>query len=97
MAWDEQIDRAEPDLVRHLLKTVVRALMGAEADATCGAPFGTRSDERGNSRNGYRPREWDTRVGTIAAAMLILARDKRATTADLRVLKAALRRALDTV
>ena len=31
LAWDEQIDRAEPDLVRHLLKTFVQALMGAEA------------------------------------------------------------------
>lgn len=65
LAWDEQIDRAEPDLVRHLLKTFVQALMGAEADAMCGASYGARSDERVNSRNGYRPREWDTRVGTI--------------------------------
>ena len=29
------------------------------------AAFGERSDERVNSRNGYRQRRWDTRVGTI--------------------------------
>jgi len=43
----------------------VEALMGAEADAICGAPYGARSAERVNSRNGYRPREWDTRAGTL--------------------------------
>ncbi len=52
--WIEQIDRAEPDLLRALLKTFVQALMGADADAICGAPYGSRSDERVNSRNGYR-------------------------------------------
>ena len=69
LAWDAQIDRAEPDLVRHLLRTFVQALMGAEADALCGAPYGARSDERTNSRNGYRPRDWDTRAGTIDLAI----------------------------
>ena len=69
LPWDEHIDRAEPDLVRHLLKTFVQALMNAEADAVCGAPYGVRSDERSNVRNGYRPREWDTRAGTIELAI----------------------------
>ena len=45
---------AEPDLLRALLKTFVEALMGAEADAICGAPYGSRSEDRTNSRNGYR-------------------------------------------
>ena len=31
----------------------------------CGAAYGERSEERVNSRNGYRQRRWDTRVGTI--------------------------------
>jgi len=35
LPWAEQIDRAEPDLLRALLKTFVEALMGAEADAMC--------------------------------------------------------------
>ena len=37
--------------------------MGAEADAVCGAAYGERSDERTNTRNGYRRRDWDTRAG----------------------------------
>jgi transposase-like protein len=52
-----------------MLSTFVQALMGAEADAVCGAPFGARSDERTNTRNGYRHREWDTRAGTIDVAI----------------------------
>src|SRR5947207_1579556 len=31
---------------------VVQALMGAEADAVCGAPFGERSEERVNTATG---------------------------------------------
>ncbi|MDP9461486.1 MAG: IS256 family transposase [Actinomycetota bacterium] len=69
LPWIEQIDRAEPDLLRAMLKTFVQALMGAEADAICGAPFGARTEERTNTRNGYRPREWDTRAGTIELAI----------------------------
>src|SRR5512143_669977 len=44
-------------------------LMSAEADAICGAPYGTSSPERTNSRNGYRHREFDTRVGTLDVAI----------------------------
>jgi putative transposase len=65
----EHLERAEPDVLRSLLKSFVEALMGAEADAVCGAPYGARSQERTNSRNGYRAREWDTRVGTMEVAI----------------------------
>ncbi len=65
----EHLQRAEPDLLRSMLTTFVEALMGAEADAICGAPYGTRSAERVNSRNGYRAREWDTRAGTVEVAI----------------------------
>ncbi len=65
----EQLDQASPDLLRAMLTTFVQALMGAEADAVCGAPFGARSQERSNTRNGYRHREWDTRAGTIDVAI----------------------------
>jgi putative transposase len=61
----EQLERAEPDLLRAMLQTFVQALMGAEVDALCGAPYGARTEERVNSRNGYRVREWDTRAGTM--------------------------------
>jgi putative transposase len=66
---DEQLGQASPDLLRAMVSTFVQALMGAEADAVCGAPFGARSDERRNTRNGYRHREWDTRAGTIDVAV----------------------------
>ncbi len=67
--WHEQVDRADPDLLRTMLKTFVQTLMSAEADAICGAPYGLSSDERTNTRNGYRPREWDTRAGTMELAI----------------------------
>jgi transposase-like protein len=52
-----------------MITTFVAALMGAEADAVCGAEYGVRSDERTNTRNGYRRRDWDTRAGTIELAI----------------------------
>jgi putative transposase len=56
----------EPDVLRELMKVFLEALMGAEADSACGASYGERSDERVNSRNGYRDRDFDSRVGTVA-------------------------------
>jgi putative transposase len=61
----EHLDQASPDLLRAMVRSFAQALMGAEADAVCGAGYGERSDERTNTRNGYRPREWDTRAGSI--------------------------------
>jgi putative transposase len=65
----EQLTQASPDLLRGMVATFVEALMGAEADAVCGAPFGARSEERVNVRNGYRARQWDTRAGSIEVAI----------------------------
>ena len=65
----EQLSQASPDLLRAMLASFVEALMGADADAICGAPYGVRSEERTNIRNGYRRRDWDTRVGTIELAI----------------------------
>jgi transposase-like protein len=53
------------DTLRELLALMVQQLMGAEADEICGAGFQERSEDRVNSRNGYRLRRWDTRLGTI--------------------------------
>ena len=47
-----QLECAELDLLRAMLKTFVVALMGADADAICGAPYRSRSQERTNSGNG---------------------------------------------
>ncbi len=65
----EQLDQASPDLMRNLLTTFVNALLSAQADAVCGAGYGERSSERVNSRNGYRHRDLDTRVGTLDVAV----------------------------
>jgi transposase-like protein len=65
----EQLETASPDLLRAMVKTFADALMSAEADAVCGAPYGQRSEDRTNSRNGYRAREWDTRAGTVELAV----------------------------
>ncbi len=61
----KQLEEASPDLLREMVREFAEALMGAEADALCGADYGERSPERVNIRNGYRERRWDTRVGTI--------------------------------
>jgi transposase-like protein len=66
---DDQLATASPDLLRGLLSTFIQALMSAEADAVCGAGYGARSPQRSNSRNGYRHRDFDTRAGTIDAAI----------------------------
>jgi putative transposase len=65
----EQLDQASPDLLRGMVRTFAQALMSADADAVCGAGYGERSDDRVNSRNGYRHREWDTRAGSIDLAI----------------------------
>jgi putative transposase len=55
----------DTDLARAMLAAFAEALMSAEASMQCQAAYGERSEERVNSRNGYRERRWDTRVGTI--------------------------------
>jgi putative transposase len=65
----EQLAQASPDLLRQMLTTFINTLMSAEADAACGAEYGARSPERTNTRNGYRPREFDTRAGTLDVAI----------------------------
>lgn len=66
---DEQLAQASPDLMRDLLSTFVNSLLSAQADSVCGAGYGQRTDERVNSRNGYRHRDLDTRVGTLDVAV----------------------------
>src|SRR2546423_12403345 len=65
----KQLEEASPDLLRAMVKEMAEALMGAEAEALCGAGYGERSPERVNRRNGYRERDWDTRVGSIELAL----------------------------
>jgi putative transposase len=66
---EEQLVRASPDLLRELLQTFINTLLSAEADAVCGAEYGTTSPDRVNRRNGYRHRDFDTRAGSIDVAV----------------------------
>jgi transposase-like protein len=52
-----------------MLTTFINALMSAEADAFCGAPYGMPDPSRVNVRNGYRHRDFDTRAGTLDVAV----------------------------
>src|SRR4051794_28256379 len=65
----EHLASASPDLLRSLLTTFIDTLMSAEADVVCGAEYGTSSPQRVNTRNGYRHRDFDTRVGTLDVAI----------------------------
>jgi hypothetical protein len=76
----ERLTTTHPDVLRELLATFIHTLMGAEADAVCGAAYGQRSAERTNSRNGYRHRQFDTRAGSLDLAIPKL----RRTSADHR-------------
>ena len=92
----EALSEASPDLMRHLLQTMINALLSADADAVVGAEWGRPSPERTAQRNGYRHRDLDTRVGTIDVAVpklrsgtyfpeWLLERRKRAETALITV------------
>ena len=63
------LEEGNVDVPRTMVKQMAEALMGAEVDALCGAARGERAPERTNQRNGYRPRAWDTRAGTIELAL----------------------------
>jgi len=66
---EEQLAQASPDLLRELLGSFINTLLSAEADAVCGAEYGTITPERVNRRNGYRHRDFDTRAGTVDVAI----------------------------
>jgi transposase-like protein len=69
-AWlRKQLAETDPDLLREMVQSFSEALMDAEVDSLCNASYGERTAERTNSRNGHRPRVWDTRAGTIELAI----------------------------
>jgi putative transposase len=55
----------DADFLRELIQDAAQRLMDIEVAAVCGAGHGERNPDRENQRNGYRPRQWDTRAGTI--------------------------------
>jgi transposase-like protein len=52
-----------------MVRRFAERLMAAEVDVLCNAGYGEVTPERTNSRNGYRSRTLDTRVGTIDLAV----------------------------
>jgi putative transposase len=58
-------ESADVDFLREGVRTLAQALMEVEVAAQIGAERGERTPQRVTHRNGYRPRDWDTRVGTV--------------------------------
>ena len=48
------LTEADPDLVRSMVQSFAEVLMNAEASGLCNAEYGQVTDDRVNSRNGYR-------------------------------------------
>jgi transposase-like protein len=61
--------RADADLVREMLAYAADQLMEAEVGGLTRAGYREKSAERAVSRNGYRSRIWDTRLGSIELAI----------------------------
>jgi len=69
MALLEQLSKyvveKDKDFLKEALTLLINALMDAEVTTIIGAEKYERNENRSNYRNGYRQREWDTRVGTL--------------------------------
>ena len=60
------IEEGDGDFLRETVHLLAQGVMEAEVTEITGVPKGERApDRRLTSRNGYRDRRWDTRVGTI--------------------------------
>lgn len=69
MALRELLRKAQveenSDFLREGVRTLTQALMELEVTQQIGAERHERTSERRGQRNGYRERQWDTRVGSI--------------------------------
>jgi transposase-like protein len=69
MALAELVRKAEQDgdvdFLREGVRVLTQALMEVEVSQQLGAERYERSAGRSGQRNGYRDRDWDTRVGTL--------------------------------
>lgn len=60
---------ADPEFLRQTLEWLLQQLMEAEVTERVGAERYDRTPDRTTYRNGHRPREWDTRLGTLHLAI----------------------------
>jgi transposase-like protein len=67
--FEDTLAAASPDLLRTMIREFAQRMMDAEVEQICGAGYGEVSDQRLNTRNGYRSRPWDTRAGSIELAV----------------------------
>jgi transposase-like protein len=65
----KHLEAEDNDLLREMVRSFAEGLMAAEMDVVCNAGYGEVTPDRTNSRNGYRSRTLDTRVGTIDLAV----------------------------
>lgn len=56
---------ADADFIRQTLQHALQRLMEMDVEALCQAAYGERSEDRINSRNGYRERAYETRAGKV--------------------------------
>ncbi len=64
------IATGDVDFLREGVRVLAQGVMEAEVTELTGVPKGARAPERRlTSRNGYRERRWDTRVGTVELAI----------------------------
>ena len=59
-----QMER-DADFLKEGVRVLAQALMEIEVDQHVGAGRHERTEGRSGQRNGYRERNWDTRVGTV--------------------------------
>lgn len=63
---------ADADFIKQTLQFALQRLMEMDVEALCKAAYGERTEERVNSRNGYRERALETRAGTVGLKILKL-------------------------
>jgi putative transposase len=61
----KRAEDADVDFLRDAVQAVLQAVMDADVSERIRATLHERTPDRTDYRNGYRPRRWDTRAGTI--------------------------------
>jgi putative transposase len=66
---DKLMSDEHADVLRESVAWMAAQLMETDVAARIGAGLGERTPERTTHRNGYRSRDWDTRVGQVELAI----------------------------